>query len=306
MKSPLLLALAMLLQVPLLAEKKPAPAKEVIRIALPSMPMLYQGDFFLRSLLKTMGFGPVPLAAERPAMVKKEPAYKGQPQYGFLALGNRADNKVLVVVDDEAGAVWVDANQNGDLTDDPPVSWSWQSKGKPKEGEKKRFEGHWSVDAAFDLGQKRRSRATLSVAVMYEPGSGRMGVRVANVRSGRLTIQGKAYNAMVTSHARTGVMLSDLEQATALKEGTGAVFVDLNGDGTFAPMGIRKAWEMGKPVEFFGQWVKFESNADGSLVVARPAVAPPEAAFKPLPARGGGPGQRQPWKERRGQFPIPT
>ena len=288
MKSPVILALAVLLQVPLLAEKQPAPAKEVIRIALPSTPMLFQGDFFQRNLLKISPYSPVPLAAERPAMVKKEPAYKGQPQYGFLTLGNRADNQVLVVVDDEAGAVWIDANQNGDLTDDPPVAWSWQSRGKPKEGEKKRFEGHWSVDAAFDLGAKRVSHATLSVATMYEPGSGRMGARVTNVRSGRLAIQGKAYDALLTTHSANGEFFSDPEQAAAKKAGVSALFVDLNGDGTFAPMGLRKAWEMGKPVQFFGQWVKFESNADGSLVVARATEAPPEAAFKPLPAKKPG------------------
>ena len=253
MKCSNLLVLLPLLALPLQAGKKPAPAKEVLRIALPSTPMLLHGDFLQRSLLKTPPFSPMPLAAERPAMVKKEPAYKGKPQYGFLALGNRADSRVLVVVDDEAGAVWLDANQNGDLTDDPPVSWSWQSKGKPKEGEKKRFDGNWSVDASFDLGPKR---------------------------SGRLDIQGKGYDAMLLSRSRTGAFPSDPEQAAAQKETMGALFVDLNGEGSFAPMGMRKAFELGKPVEFFGQWVQFESNADGSLVVGRVAVAPPEAAFK--------------------------
>ena len=288
MNRPLILALAVLLQLPLLAGKKPAPAKEVLRIALPATPMLLHGDFLQRNLLKTQPYSPMPLVAERPAMLKKEPAYKGKPQYGFLALGNQADNRVLVVVDDEAGAVWLDANQNGDLTDDPPVSWSWQSKGKPKEGEKKRFDGNWSVDASFDLGPKRSSRAALSVNVMYEPGSGRLAVRVFNVRSGRLDIQGKGYDAMLFSKSRNGMYPSDLEQAAALKEPMGTLFVDLNGEGTFAPMGVRKAFGLGQPVEFFGQWVQFESNADGSLVVARTAVAPPEAAFKPLPPKKTG------------------
>jgi peroxiredoxin len=280
----------MLVQAPLSAEKKPAPApaKEVIRIALPAVPQVFTQDLLARSGMKTMGYMPTTLSAERPAFVKKEPAYKGKPQYGFIALGNQEKNQMLIVVDDEASAVYLDANRNGDLTDDPPVAWSWQSKGKPKEGEKKHFEGNWSVEAAFDLGARKTSRSPLAVSVSHEPGTDRIFSRVYNIRMGRLQVQGKTYTAMVSSDSRTGTVISDPELAASRKEGTGVLWLDTNGDGTFMPMGVRKAWEMGKPVEFFGQWVKFESNADGSLVVARPAVAPPEAAFKPLPPKKAG------------------
>ncbi len=291
MKNPVILALALLAQAPLSAEKKPAtpaPGKEVIRIALPPTPTAFTQDLIVRGGMRTLGFMPTTLSAERPASVKQEPAYKGKPQYGFLSLGNREQNQVLIAVDDEASAVYLDSNQNGDLTDDPPVSWSWQSKGKPKEGEKKRFEGNWTVEATFDLGAKKTSRSPLAVTVWHEPGTDKFAARVYNVRMGRVQVQGKTYTALVSSASRTGTVNSDPEAAAARKEGTGVLWLDTNGDGTFMPMGIQKSWEMGRPVEFFGQWVKFESNADGSLVVARPAVAPPEAAFKPLPPKKAG------------------
>lgn len=288
MKCTALLVLIPLLAMPLRAEKKPGPAKEVLRIALPAAPQVFTQDFLIRSGMKTMGFVPTVLSGERPGFVKQEPAYKGKPMYGFLALGNQDRNEVLIVVDDEASAVYVDSNQNGDLTDDPPVAWTWQSKGKPKEGEKRRFEGTWTVEATFDLGGRKTSRSPLSVIVSHEPNTDRLFSRVYTIRMGRLQVQGKTYTAMVSSSSRTGTVNSDPEVDASRKEFTGVVWLDTNGDGTFMPMGVRKSWEMAKPVEFFGQWVKFESNADGSLVVARPAVAPPEAAFKPLPAKKAG------------------
>ena len=128
------LALTMLLGAPLAAEKKPAPApKEVLRIALPPTPLMFSQDFIQRSLMKTAGYSGLTHSPERPAAIKKEPAYKGRPMYGILTLGNTTRAEVVVAVDDEAGKVYLDANQNGDLTDDAPVAWSWQSNGGKKE-----------------------------------------------------------------------------------------------------------------------------------------------------------------------------
>ena len=279
------LTMALLLPAPLLAEKKPAPEKEVLRISLPASPLLLQGDFFQRNIAKSPAFQPVQLSADRPSTVTKEHGYKGKPLYGTLTLGNAAKAQYLVVVDDEAKAVYLDGNQNGDLTDDSPVAWAWQSTGKKEEGKNRTFQGNWAIEVGFDLGAKKVTRSPILLQVMHEEGSDKLSFRVFNVRSGRLDIKGKNYSAMVASGSTTGVVLSDREAAVALKQGTGTVHIDVNGDGTFAPMSVRKSFGMGVPVEFFGQWVKFDSNADGSLVVARPAVAPPEAAFKPLPPK---------------------
>ncbi len=282
-----ILALSLLLALPLSAQTKAAPAqeKELLRLALPATPLLVQGDFFQRNGVRVSAFGNLQLSAERPAGVIKEPAYKGKPLYGSLTLGNLAKAAHLFVVDDEAKAVYFDGNQNGDLTDDSPVAWAWQSLGKKEEGKARTFQGNWPVEAGFDLGAKKAGRSPVMLAILHEEGSDKVGVRVFNVRSGRVEIKGRTYSAMVLNGSQTGAVLSDREAAVAQKQGTGTVYIDANGDGTFASMAVRKSFGMGVPVEFFGDWVKFESNADGSLVVARPAVAPPEAAFKPLPPK---------------------
>jgi peroxiredoxin len=277
-------SLALALFLPASAANAPAPGKELLRISLPSTPLLFQGDYFQRNIAKSAAFRPVLLSPERPAGVTKEPAYKGRPLYGVLTLGNLAKSSYTVVVDDEAKAVYLDGNQNGDLTDDSPIAWAWQSTGKKEEGKPRGFQGNWAVEAGFDLGGGKTARSTLLVGAMHDEGSDKVGVRVFNVRSGRLEIQGKTYNAMVTSNAPTGVVYAAPGSSTPPAP-QGTLHIDANGDGTFAPMSVRKSYPLGAPVEFMGAWMMFEGNADGSLVVARPAVAPPEAAFKPLPPR---------------------
>ena len=167
------LPLALLLTLPLGAEQKATPAKEkeLLRIALPATPMLVQGDFFQRNLAKMSAFQSLPLSAERPVSVTKEPAYKGKPLYGSLTLGNLAKSEYLVAVDDEAKAVYFDGNQNGDLTDDSPVAWGWQSTGKKEEGKPRTFTGHWSVEVGFDLGAKKTGRSPLMVETLHEEAS---------------------------------------------------------------------------------------------------------------------------------------
>ena len=65
----------------------------------------------------------------RPARVKKLPAGLSAPLYGVLRVGPLAEQTHFAAVIDapENGGVprlWVDANANGDLTDDPPVVWT--------------------------------------------------------------------------------------------------------------------------------------------------------------------------------------
>lgn len=66
------------------------------------------------------------LATDKPVGVTREPAYRAQPLYGSFALGNGAQQSYTVVVDEVDAAqsfLYVDANRNGDLTDDAAVAW---------------------------------------------------------------------------------------------------------------------------------------------------------------------------------------
>jgi thiol-disulfide isomerase/thioredoxin len=70
-----------------------------------------------------------PMTTRKPAHITKEPMYKNPPLYTVLHFGSDRKRPVVFALDeDEAGAAfYVDANADGDLTDDPaPTLWRRQ------------------------------------------------------------------------------------------------------------------------------------------------------------------------------------
>jgi thiol-disulfide isomerase/thioredoxin len=65
------------------------------------------------------------VGSEKPAGLKKEPKYQGKPSYGTFVFGT-AGTPVIAVLDRAEGkdpVLYLDANGDGDLTNDPPVRW---------------------------------------------------------------------------------------------------------------------------------------------------------------------------------------
>ena len=65
------------------------------------------------------------LSIEKPPTLRKEPVYVGSPRYGTVTAGTGPRSAFDVVFDEsDAGTkLYVDADHDGDLTDDPPVVW---------------------------------------------------------------------------------------------------------------------------------------------------------------------------------------
>jgi hypothetical protein len=74
-----------------------------------------------------MGYMPTPasLVAAKPAGVIKEPVYTGTPRYGILRFGNGPKSDTLVALDitKDGSRLYIDSNQNGDLSDDGTGEW---------------------------------------------------------------------------------------------------------------------------------------------------------------------------------------
>ena len=68
----------------------------------------------------------ITLSETKPAGIVKEPAYLHTPLYGTVTLGDAKNSKILVVLDSAPNAtlprLYVDANGDGDLTNDPAVT----------------------------------------------------------------------------------------------------------------------------------------------------------------------------------------
>ena len=69
----------------------------------------------------------VKLSSGKPARITKEPAYTGTPRYAVLTAGTGPRSIFDLVFDEsESGArLYLDADHDGDLTNDPPVVWDW-------------------------------------------------------------------------------------------------------------------------------------------------------------------------------------
>src|SRR5271168_2538980 len=95
----------------------------VAQATLTMYPQFMAGDFFARNWMKTFPH-PLVFSTTKPAGITKEPAYKGTPLYGDAHFGDDTTAPgTWVVIDDDANKIYIDANQNGDLTDDSKVAW---------------------------------------------------------------------------------------------------------------------------------------------------------------------------------------
>jgi thiol-disulfide isomerase/thioredoxin len=68
----------------------------------------------------------IELTATRPASLKKLPPKLTTPRYGVLPVASEGGRTFHVIVDEPAGAdamLYVDANGDGDLANDPPAEW---------------------------------------------------------------------------------------------------------------------------------------------------------------------------------------
>lgn len=271
----------------LLLAAPPAPNKVVATFELQPNPYLLHYDFFKANYMMRPGMAPLPLSAERPVAVKKLPESKGPFTFTTLHLGNRKKNEVLLALDDEAGTLYLDTNQNGDFNDDPVVAWSPLGR-KPDAGGKTILNADFPAEAVFDMGKGRTSRSLVQVNLTHERGSSELRFATHHLRTGRVTFNGRTYSALGLSFARNGEFIGDMERAKELREGPAMIAIDLAGDGGFGPANPRKTFRSGIPQEVLGQWVIFTPNTDGSRVEVRSCPPPPEAAFKPIPPRKAG------------------
>ena len=79
-----------------------------------------------------IGYFPVQLKLSdtKPTTIKKEPNYAGKPMYGSFRLGNGPQSTFTVVLDEQEGCaakIYLDANRNGDISDDVDGDWGKSS-----------------------------------------------------------------------------------------------------------------------------------------------------------------------------------
>jgi peroxiredoxin len=294
MSKTLLPLVALFLATPLLAQnsipmagfggaKVAAPAAQtgdpVATATLHMYPQYMAGDFFARNWMKTYPHK-IDLSADKPSFVTKEPEYKGKPLYGLAHFGDATDAlPALIVMDDEANKVYVDANQDGDLTNDPTVTWDKVTK-DPKDETKISYEGTFALPAHWKSGAGKYGIKT------YRPkGSNASWFQTVGAPTGVLTLNGNDYIVLLDDNTGTGLYNTKPTE----KEPIGVtVFVDLDGDGNFRPVNGREVAELGHPLKIADKWYSFDASPDGRKLSVYPAEAPPESTVKANPLKKPG------------------
>jgi peroxiredoxin len=199
------------------------------------------------------------LTPEKPAAVLKEPAYGVRPLYGSLRIGSAPQRPYLFAMEETDGEpprLHLDANRNGDLTDDAAVPW--ENLGQMRIGEDLRsqflamveLEGAWGKDGAL------RHRCGLELTKIQ----GRDQLMVFNraVWTGKIEVQGVERTVAVSE------MVEDLGDGASPDNHAPLIMVDLDGDRAYkrpqaAGDGANEIWRLDEVIELDGR--RYEARA---------------------------------------------
>jgi thiol-disulfide isomerase/thioredoxin len=176
------------------------------------------------------------LSSAKPDGLKAAPADLQDPLYGKLQLGPAESPATFFVVIDEPegkpARLFVDANANGDLTDDPPVEWKGRAY-KTKDGtDLTMYSGGADLPVAYGAEKLKlhvdlyrfdkhdTDRAALAGFLFYYRDF---------ARAGDVSLGGKTYHALLLDELATG----DFRPPKDDDKSSIMLFLDLNNNGKF-------------------------------------------------------------------------
>jgi peroxiredoxin len=174
---------------------------------------------------------PVILSAAKPESITKEPKYRVPPKYGSFTLGGEGGLTYSAAVDEPAEGAWkiyLDANHNGDLTDDAPGDWT----GKQSKGSKTIYgPNHYVLDVSWKLPDGKTSTGKYGVAFIRAADTpALLMVRMAS-RTGTLELEGKAHKLMLMENDSDALFSKTAASQDEAKKGRPVwLMVDLNDD----------------------------------------------------------------------------
>lgn len=224
----------------------------------------------------THGYMPqrVQLVRSAPSALKKKPEMEA-PVYGQIKFGGKIH---VLALDEPAGKpakLYVDANGNGDLTDDPEAEWKQQSNGGQSI-----YMGSFKLPlkaggdesemvklVAYRFDPKDPNRAALSHTLLYY---------ADYACEGQIKIGDASYHAVLTNDAANG----DFRGETTGPAGGGRLMIDINSDGKFDPRA--ETFDPHKPFNIKGTtWKVAGMTADGNFTLEKSSA---RVAEIPLPA----------------------
>jgi len=239
------------------------------------------------AMRKIGGYTPIrlELSAQKPAEAKMAPADLVAPLYGVLKLGpSDAIASFALVVDEPEGKparLWVDANGNGDLTDDPAAKWEERRNKSSNGKELVMFSGGATVRVPYG-GESKDLHIEMYRFDKHDPQREALKTTLLYYADyamvGELPLSGRTYAAMLTDDGVRG----DFRGPQAGEKGAGVqLLIDVNGDGKFDRR--REGFAVNKPFNIGGTTYELAGlTASGSsLQLVKSSQTVPET--KPPP-----------------------
>jgi thiol-disulfide isomerase/thioredoxin len=235
---------------------------------------LDQKSLDMENLSKShMGFIPavVKLVDERPAAITKEPAYVGKPKYGAFKVGNGPKAVTFFAIDEDAktSKIYIDYNQNGDLTDDGSGNWdkAVDVQGVPN------FRSIVTVHASWGTPLEELESGSYSLYLYKRIGATSFGYSKVTGRTGKVTLGGKRYSVEIAENNSDGIFT--VPATGDLTRRPCEFYIDLDGDGTFKgiqqevngkKMLLPERFSMTDPIQIDEQWYYIRPNVSGSQI----------------------------------------
>jgi thiol-disulfide isomerase/thioredoxin len=235
-----------------------------------------------------MGYMPtsISLAEAKPAGVIKEPAYKGKPRYGLLRIGNGLKSDTLVALDvtDNGSRLYIDTNQNGDLSDDGTGEWDIT---KDINGTNVEFATR-PVHVSWGTPMEETAGGEYQIFIFRRPDM--KGFSYAKISGREGTVEfgetaeadGKEYPIVLVEHTNDG--LFTVPAKGDLTRRMVELCIDLDGDGTFKGVITKEDDKDFRSPERFNLADPF--RIDGQWYVARPSISGAELTITPTDPPG--------------------
>jgi thiol-disulfide isomerase/thioredoxin len=226
----------------------------------------------------------ITLSADKPKSIKKVPADLAAPVYGTLAIagGDKAVyNLILDEPDGKPARLFVDANGNGDFTDDAPAEWTGQEGKANDDGKKftmynggamvnlgtkdKPYEVHLSM---YRFDKTDPSRAQLKDVLLYYRDY---------VTEGQMKLGDKTYKVLLADNLASGDFRGSGNGDSSGVE----LLIDVNGNGKFDGKG--ETFDVRKPFNIGGTTYELKDLSKDGLAfkVTKSEKTVPEIALDP-------------------------
>jgi hypothetical protein len=216
----------------------------------------------------------------------KEPAYEGKARYGIIRVGNGPKSDTLVALDvtEDGSRLYIDTNQNGDLTDEGTGEWDLK---KEISGATVEFATR-PVRASWGSPIEETESGDYRVFIFRRPDMNGFSFAKISAREGTVELgetaeaDGKEYPIVLAEHTNDG--LFTVPAKGDLTRRMVELCIDLDGDGTFKGLMTKEGEKEFRSPERFNLADPFQ--IDGQWYLARPSISGAELTITPVPPPG--------------------